>query len=80
MAKEIARYTSPGGGTVTLHHGGMFAAIAGSGAWYECTGCGPGRHKVTNWSNSAQADLVDYDGTEQAAEIHAANCRRNPRR
>jgi hypothetical protein len=35
---------------------------------------------VTNWSNSAQADLVDYDGTEQAAEIHAANCRRNPRR
>lgn len=78
MAKAIARYSTPGGGTVTLHQGGMLAALAGSGAWYECTGCGPGRHKVTTWSNSAQADLVDYDGTEQAAERHGDTCRRIP--
>jgi hypothetical protein len=79
VAKEIASYTTPGGGTVTLHHGGLLASLAGNGAWYQCTAC-PGRTNVTNWSNSAQADLVDYDATERAAETHAANCRRNPRR
>lgn len=78
MAKEIARYSTPGGGTVTLHHGGLLASLAGNGAWYQCTAC-PDRINVTNWSNSAQADLVDYDATERAAEEHAAACRRIPR-
>lgn len=79
MAKETARYSTPGGGTVTLHQGGMLAALAGSGAWYECTGCGNGRFTVTNWSNETQSDLVDYDGTEQAAGRHADACRRVPK-
>lgn len=79
MAKTTARYSTPGGGTVTLHQGGMFAALAGSGAWYECTGCGPGRHKVTRWSNETQSDLIDYDGTEQAAERHGNTCHRIPK-
>jgi len=79
VAKEVARYTTPGGGTVSLHRGGMLAAIAGSGAWYQCSGCGPGRFKVTSWSNSAQADLVDYDATRRDAEQHASSCRRVPK-
>lgn len=80
MAKVSNRYTTPGGGTVTLHEGGLLAAIAGSGRWYECTGCGAGRVKVTKWSNEAQVELIDYDGTEQAAERHANMCRRVPKR
>jgi hypothetical protein len=78
VAKVTARYGTPGGGTVTLHQGGMLAALAGGGAWYECTGCGPDRFKVTTWSSEAQADLVDYDGTEEAAEQHGNTCRRIP--
>lgn len=79
MAKTTARYSTPGGGTVTLHRGGMLASLAGSGAWYECTGCGSGRIKVTRWSNETQSDLVDYDATEQAAERHGDSCRRIPK-
>ncbi|WP_255951571.1 hypothetical protein [Streptomyces odontomachi] len=77
MAKITARYTTPGGGTVTLHTGGLLSALAGRGAWYECTGC-QARNNITRWSNRAQADLVDYDATERAASDHANVCRRHP--
>ncbi|MFI9598907.1 hypothetical protein ACIHCX_03330 [Streptomyces sp. NPDC052043] len=79
MAKTIASYSTPGGGTVTLHAGGLLAGIAGNGRFYRCTGCGPGLFKVTNWSNEAQADLVDYDATERDAAQHARTCHRNPK-
>lgn len=80
MAREIARYKTPGGGAVTYHHGGLLASLAGNGAWYECTGCGPGRTTVSQWSNEAQADLVDHAATERAAGTHARNCHQVPRR
>lgn len=77
MAKITARYTTPGGGTVTLHKAGLLSMLAGRGTWYQCTGC-RSRNNVTRWSNQAQADLVDDDATERAAADHAATCRRHP--
>jgi hypothetical protein len=75
VAKEVARWPTPGGGTVTLHRGGLLAVLTGDGAWYECTAC-PDRMTVRQWSSKAQADLTDYDGTERAAQQHAATCHR----
>ena len=78
MAKVDARYATPGGGTVTLYDGGALGALVGRGAWYECTGCGSDRYKVTTWSERARATVIDYDATDRAAELHGSTCRRIP--
>lgn len=78
MAKVTAHYNTLGGGTVTLHRGGVFAALNGNGTWFECTGC-RAKEKVTRWDSEVSDYLVDYDATETAAAQHAFTCLRKPK-
>lgn len=78
MARVTARFNTPAGETVTLHLGGLLSALGGRGSWYECTGCQTWDN-VTNWSNKAQADIVDYEATELAAAKHSLTCISKPK-
>ncbi|MGW0920117.1 hypothetical protein ACWD3J_14005 [Streptomyces sp. NPDC002755] len=77
QARVKARLRTPGGGTVTLHDGNLIDALVGLGRWFECTGCGPTRHRMTTQSG-AGTQLLDYDDTELAATQHAQSCHRSP--
>lgn len=78
MAKVTARWNSIGGGTVTLHRGGLLAAFNGNGTWFECSGCRV-KEKVTSWNSELEDYFVDYDATETAAAQHAFTCLRKPK-
>jgi hypothetical protein len=79
MAKIEAEYRTRGGATVSLWRAGLLGSLAGASSWFECTGCKT-KEAVSNWVNEYQHEAVDDAATKAAANAHAANCHRIPKK